>query len=105
MTNPFLTLEGVSYVLPDGRPLFSSLDAHFDLQPTALVGRNGVGKSVLTRLLAGQLSPSAGRCLRSGRVHLLHQRSTPKPGETVAQLAGAAPVLDALARIAGGSVA
>ena len=63
MTRPGLTLQGVSFVLPDGRPLFTGLDAVFDRRPTGLVGRNGVGKTVLARLLAGQLTPSAGRCL------------------------------------------
>ncbi|PTN51464.1 ABC transporter ATP-binding protein, partial [Achromobacter xylosoxidans] len=75
MTNPYIALEGVSYVLPDGRTLFSGLDEQFDLRPTGLVGRNGVGKSVLARILAGQLPPSHGRCLRSGSVHYLAQQA------------------------------
>ena len=43
MSHPFLALEGVTLVLADGRILFSDLDERFDLRPTALVGRNGVG--------------------------------------------------------------
>lgn len=39
MTTPYLTLEGVSYLLPDGSPLFSGLDETFDTRPTGLVGR------------------------------------------------------------------
>ena len=58
MSHPFLALEGVTQVLADGRILFSDLDECFDLRPTALVGRNGVGKSVLARLLAGRLAPA-----------------------------------------------
>ena len=68
MTNPCLTLEGVSCVLPDGRTLFSDLHDTFDQRRTGLVGRNGVGKSMLARILAGQAQPSSGRCLRSGSV-------------------------------------
>lgn len=68
MTNPYLALEGVSYVLPDGRTLFSELNEQFDQRPTGLVGRNGIGKTVLARMLAGQVQPTAGRCVRSGSV-------------------------------------
>ncbi|KHL57387.1 ABC-F family ATP-binding cassette domain-containing protein [Xanthomonas cannabis] len=105
MTCPSLTLEGVAYVLPDASPLFSDLNIHIDQRATGLVGRNGVGKSVLARLLAGELMPSAGRCVRSGRVHYLPQRVSVAPGQTIADLAGAAPLLDALDRIAAGSIA
>ncbi|RBF90209.1 ABC transporter ATP-binding protein, partial [Xanthomonas oryzae pv. oryzae] len=55
MTCASLTLESVAYVLPDGSPLFSDLNIHIDQRATGRVGRNGVGKSVLARLLAGEL--------------------------------------------------
>ena len=50
-TTPFLTLERVCWQLPDGRLLFSDLDETFDARPTGLVGRNGVGKSVLLGMI------------------------------------------------------
>ena len=103
MTAFALTLDRVTYTLPDGRVLFSELSTTFDTTPTGLVGRNGVGKSVLGRLLAGQLTPSTGHIQRHGRVHLLAQHSGELPG-CIADLAGVAPVLDALARIEAGSV-
>jgi len=105
MTNSYLTLEGVSYVLPDGRTLFSDLNEHFDARPTGLVGRNGAGKSVLSRVLAGQISPTTGRCARSGTVYYLAQQIAPRAGATVADLANVRDTLDALARIEAGSTA
>ncbi|MCC8627949.1 ABC-F family ATP-binding cassette domain-containing protein [Xanthomonas vesicatoria] len=105
MTCPSLTLESVAFVLPDGSTLFSDLTLHIDQRHTGLVGRNGVGKSVLGRLLAGQLAPSSGRCARHGSVHYLPQRVSATPGQRIADLAGVAPLLDALERIACGSVA
>lgn len=105
MAHPYLALEGVSYALPDGTTLFSDLNEIFDQRPTGLVGRNGVGKTVLARLLAGQLQASAGRCVRSGRVHYLAQQTAPPAGATVADLAGVQPVLTALQRIEAGSTA
>ncbi|WDS37447.1 ATP-binding cassette domain-containing protein [Pseudoxanthomonas sp.] len=104
MTPVSLALEGVAFFLPDGRPLFSDLDVRFDARPTGLVGRNGAGKSVLARILSGQLAPSAGRCLRAGTVFHLPQQIAPVPGTTVAHVAGVQPVFDALARIEAGSV-
>ena len=103
MTNPILTLEGVSFVLPDGRTLFSDLHATFHRRPTALVGRNGVGKTVLTQILAGQLEPTTGRCVRSGSVRVLAQQGSHPAGASVADLVGARATLDALARIEAGS--
>ena len=105
MTNPTLTLEGVSHALPDGRALFSDLNAVFDQQPTGLVGRNGVGKTVLARILAGRLAPTTGRCVRTGRVHYLPQQIGLPADGTVASLAGVQDALDALARIEAGSIA
>lgn len=105
MTSPYLTLESVSYVLPDGRPLFSDLNETFDARPTGLVGRNGAGKTVLAHLLAGTLRPRSGRCLRSGTVHYLAQQVAPPAHATVATLAGMQTTLAALARIEAGSSA
>lgn len=104
MTNPVsLTLQGVCFHLPDGRALFSNLNESFDGRRTGLVGRNGVGKSVLARILAGGLEPSAGRCLRSGRVHYLGQQPATLPGQSVGSLAGLDRIIAALERIEGGS--
>ncbi|RRU08010.1 ATP-binding cassette domain-containing protein [Stenotrophomonas sp. 278] len=103
MTAFALTLDRVTFTLPDGRVLFSDLSTTFGPTPTGLVGRNGVGKSVLARLLTGQLTPTGGQIQRQGRVHLLAQQSAVLDGR-IADLAGVAPVLDALARIEAGSV-
>ncbi len=104
MTAPLLALERASHVLPDGRILFSDLDLRLDDRPTGLVGRNGAGKSVLARILAGELRPTTGRRTGSARVHYLPQQIAIGPDDTVATLARVRPALDALARIEAGSV-
>jgi ATPase subunit of ABC transporter with duplicated ATPase domains len=103
MTAFALTLDRVAVTLPDGRALFSDLSLSFDTTPTGLVGRNGVGKSVLARLLSGELAPTAGRIQRHGHVQRLAQLSGVPCGRIV-DLAGVGPVFDALARIEAGSV-
>ncbi|MEG0192072.1 MAG: ATP-binding cassette domain-containing protein [Stenotrophomonas sp.] len=103
MTSHSLTLDRVSYRLADGRPLFSDLSFSFEPVATGLVGANGVGKSVLARLLTGQLSPDEGQVHRSGLVFLLPTPGYPPRG-TVGELAGVGAELAALARIEAGSV-
>jgi ATPase subunit of ABC transporter with duplicated ATPase domains len=103
MTSSLLTLEGVSFVLPDGRVLFHDLFETFDTRPTGLVGGNGVGKSVLGQICAGLLPPSTGRCQRAVEVRYLAQQSDVGNG-TVASLAGVDRVVAALERIERGSV-
>ena len=103
MPHPSLALEGVTQVLADGRILFSDLHETFDARPTALVGRNGVGKSMLAAILAGHVAPTSGRCVRHGRVHYLPQQVVPASRDRVADLAGVGEVLAALARVESGS--
>lgn len=104
MTHTYLTLDSVSYTLPDGRAIFSNLSLQFDQRKTALVGRNGVGKSLLGKIIAGQLAATSGRCVRSGRVFYLAQQISASKHACVAELAGVKGIIDALQRITAGSV-
>lgn len=98
-----ITLDRVSFTLPDGSALFSELSEHFDGRPTGLVGRNGAGKSVLARIMAGELAPAGGRVRRAGTVRYLPQLIDPARHARVADVAGLGAVLDALARIERGA--
>jgi ATPase subunit of ABC transporter with duplicated ATPase domains len=104
MTESLVTLQRAAFAWPDGQRLFSDIDLQFDRRHTGLVGRNGVGKSVLARLLAGQLEPTAGHCLRQGTAHYVPQLVSCPPGATVASMAGVRDVLEALDRIEAGGV-
>jgi ATPase subunit of ABC transporter with duplicated ATPase domains len=105
MATSYLSLEGVSFTLPNGGVLFTDLNECFDQRRTGLVWRNGSGKTVLARILAGQLQPTHGRCVRSGNVHYLAQQVSPLEDAIVADLAGVRGVLNALNRIEAGSAA
>ncbi|KAB8044019.1 ATP-binding cassette domain-containing protein [Janthinobacterium aquaticum] len=99
-----LQLDHLSHVLPDGSTLFQDLHYSFAPHRVGLLGDNGVGKSVLARLIAGQQLPARGAVRRSGCLHYVPQEFEPASFPTVADLAGAAPVLAALQRIADGSL-
>jgi ATPase subunit of ABC transporter with duplicated ATPase domains len=84
-----ITLANVSWSTPDNRIILSDLDLHFARERTGIVGRNGVGKSTLLRLLTGELTPAAGHVAVDGRAQLLRQSVQVGAGETIADLFGA----------------
>lgn len=64
----------VEYFLASGRPVLAGASFRLgDGTKTALIGANGVGKSTVLRLLAGELEPDGGTVVRSGRVALMPQ--------------------------------
>lgn len=97
--SPFFTLDAVSATTPDGRVLFDNLSLVFGRERTGLVGRNGVGKSTLLRLLTGERAPSSGTVGRSGRFGVLGQVLAPPPGATVADMLDATEALARLDRV------
>lgn len=93
------TLDSVSAATPDGRVLFDNLTLAFGRERTGLVGRNGVGKSTLLRLLTGEQAPASGTIGRAGRVGLLRQTLQPPAGASVADLLEVSAPLARLARV------
>jgi len=81
-----IVLSGLAWSTPDGRPLFSQLDLGFGANRTGLVGRNGVGKTTLLKLIDGTLQAHTGTIAVSGTLGILGQSVQNSPGETVADL-------------------
>ena len=98
-----ITLSALSHATPDGSPLFTDLDLAFSRQRIGLVGRNGVGKSTLLKLITGALSPQSGTVTVSGTTGVLRQSLQPEPGETIADLFGVRDALALLARAEAGT--
>lgn len=81
--NALLSVRNLDLETPGGRPLVRGLT--LQLAPrdrVALVGRNGVGKSTLLRVLAGDTSPERGRVWCSGRRILVPQRGAQVEGKS-----------------------
>lgn len=100
---PSVTLSQLTYTGPDGRPLFSNLDLTFGTGRTGLVGRNGVGKTTLLRLITGELTPGSGTINLVGRIGVLRQSVQPGPDETIADLFGVRAGLALLERAMAGA--
>jgi ATPase subunit of ABC transporter with duplicated ATPase domains len=98
----FITLDGLTQLSPDGRVLFENLTLAFGREKTGLVGRNGVGKTTLLRLILGEAEPAAGAITVSGRLAALRQQTAPPPGARLADLLGVADDLARLDRLEAG---
>lgn len=97
-----VSLQHVYVQFANGETLLDDLNLSFDHIPTGIVGRNGAGKSVLAKLLAGVLIPSSGTLTRSASVAYVPQTVALAPGDTVADVTATADPLAALQRLARG---
>lgn len=68
-----IELKEVSVKTASGRALFEGLNLRMDHEHVALVGRNGVGKSTLLSLIAGETHASSGRVRVRSRPHFVPQ--------------------------------
>lgn len=100
---PSITLSNLHYSIADAHPLFTGLDLGFAAERTGLIGRNGVGKTSLLRLIAGEILPQAGSVAVTGTLATLRQSVQPQPGETIADLFGVRDAMALLARAEAGT--
>ncbi|QZT61600.1 ABC-F family ATP-binding cassette domain-containing protein [Mycolicibacterium austroafricanum] len=92
----------LSFSWPDGTPLFTDLSFTVGAGRTGLVAANGAGKSTLLRLVAGELTPTAGAVTADGLVGYLPQTLPLLDDRSVADVLGVAAVIDALDALAAG---
>lgn len=97
-------IHQLSFVLPTGKPLFEQLSFAISKHKTGLVGKNGVGKSTLIKLITSELIPASGSILIEGRIAYVPQNPVIHPGITVASLLGFEEKLQAFQRISEGSI-
>jgi ATP-binding cassette subfamily F protein 3 len=70
LSPPIITMEGTA-VGYDGPPVLKRLDLRIDQDDRiALLGKNGEGKSTLSKLLARKLQPCAGKIVRSSKLRI-----------------------------------
>ncbi len=57
-----LILQNITYIHPNKDLLFSDINLTVNNhEKTALIGNNGVGKSTLLKMIAGEMQPSSGQ--------------------------------------------
>ncbi|WP_207796598.1 ABC-F family ATP-binding cassette domain-containing protein [Sphingomonas oleivorans] len=97
-----ITLSDLSWATPEGRAVLNGTDLRFGRERAGLVGRNGVGKTTLLQIIAGERQPGSGRVTVDGTVTMLRQAVQAQPGETIADLFGATDALAMLRRAEAG---
>src|SRR5688500_11061384 len=93
-----IILSHLSWSSPDGHSLLSDLDLSFGPERAGLVGRNGVGKTTLFKLISGELRAHSGTVAVNGSLGILRQIVQIDPTETIASLFGAVDALAILRR-------
>ncbi|MFJ4715497.1 ribosomal protection-like ABC-F family protein [Streptomyces sp. NPDC088785] len=105
MSDASIVCSNLSFSWPDDTPVFQDLS--FTVAPgrTGLVAPNGSGKSTLLKLIAGELTPTAGSVSVDGTLAHLPQTLPLTDGLTVSEVLGVAPVIRAIDAVESGDVA
>ncbi|RPK45386.1 ATP-binding cassette domain-containing protein [Streptomyces sp. ADI93-02] len=98
----YIHCSSLSFAWPDGSEVFD--DLHLAVGPgrTGLIGLNGCGKSTLLRLMAGELTPTAGHVRAAGDIGYLRQDLVLDTALRVDQVLGVATARAALHAIEAG---
>lgn len=101
---PAIVVSDLSFAYPGADTVLDSLTAVFSGGRTGLIGANGVGKSTLLRLIAGELSPTRGSITiqANAPVGYLPQNLVLDTAASVADLLGVGSILRALDAIEAG---
>ena len=99
-----LTLQNISYTHPNKDLLFSDINLTVNNhEKTALIGNNGVGKSTLLKIIAGELQPTNGQISVDAQPYYVPQIFGQFNHLTIAQALRIEDKLNALKAILGGN--
>ncbi|KOO15226.1 elongation factor 3 [Vibrio xuii] len=102
---PVFSAQNISFHFDNGEQLFTQLSCSMTKPRIGLVGRNGIGKSVFTSILSGEVAPSDGTLFKPSSYALYRQQDDKLLTQTssIAHYLGKEPILDAIKQIEAGS--
>lgn len=103
---PVLQAFNVSHQFDNGDTLFQSISCSMTKRRVGLVGRNGIGKSLLASILAGETQPASGVVTAPSSFMMYRQQPSDllSGQQSIAQFLGKDAVLHALKQIEQGDV-
>ena len=99
---PRVVINNIAWNRPDGSNLFHNITFACNYEKTGLTGINGAGKSILARIIAGQISPSNGTVYKEGSIAYLPQDLSIHSGMSIASVFGIQEKYTSLKRILAG---
>lgn len=101
---PVIQANKISYQFENGETLFEDISCSLSAKRVGLVGRNGVGKSILAAILTQQYKPTSGSVVVNGRYDSYSQLPSQlmSSSTTVAEYLGFADKLTAIKHIEAG---
>ncbi|MER7397676.1 ABC-F family ATP-binding cassette domain-containing protein [Streptomyces sp. NPDC000151] len=97
-----IVCTGLGFAWPDGTTVLDDFQLTIGPGRTGLIGLNGAGKSTLLKLIAGELTPTAGSVKTAGDIGYLPQNLTLDTALPVDEVLGIARTRAALHAIEGG---
>ncbi|MEX2971190.1 ABC-F family ATP-binding cassette domain-containing protein [Streptomyces sp. C184] len=101
-TSASIVCTALGFAWPDGSPVLENFPLTIGPGRTGLIGLNGAGKSTLLKLIAGELSPTAGSIKVAGEIGYLPQHAPLDTQLRVDEVLGIARARAALHAIEGG---
>ncbi len=102
MQKPYILIRDLNYTIRE-IPLFNQLSLNFGSAKMGLVGRNGVGKSTLMKLILGELKATSGKIEIQGKIVYCPQQFDKETCQTLADLLNLTEKFLALKQIEQGS--
>lgn len=99
-----IIIQNLFYKTPDDKSILEDLTLSFGIVKTAIVGKNGCGKTTLVKLISGELLPSSGSIKLKATIAICPQNLNDFIYGTVADVFDATAKLNALEKIIAGGV-
>jgi ATPase subunit of ABC transporter with duplicated ATPase domains len=96
-------INNLSWNRPDGTNLFKDISFSFNNERTALIGKNGTGKSTIAKIICGEISPASGSVSATGKIGCLPQNVNHFTELSLAGVFSVKHKLEALTRITSGT--
>jgi ATPase subunit of ABC transporter with duplicated ATPase domains len=68
-----LSAQNLAYYLPDGTLLFKNFNFNISSGKIGIIGKNGLGKTTLLKIITGELKQTEGEIIRNGKISYFPQ--------------------------------